>query len=43
MLTISFSHYEWIDDLTDKPSKIIIKDILTPFTVISKTHITNIL
>ena len=43
MLTIFFSHYERTDGLTNKPSKIIIKDILTLFTVISKTHITNVL
>ena len=43
MLTIFFSHYERTDGLTNKPSKIIIKDMLTLFTVISKTHITNVL
>ena len=41
MLTISFSQYEWTISLTDVPSKIIIDDILTPFVVISNTHITN--
>ena len=43
MLTISFNQYEWTNSLTDIPSKIIINDILTPFTVILNTHITNVL
>ena len=43
MLTISFSQYEWIDSLTNVPSKILINDILTPFIVISNTHIKEVL
>ena len=43
MLIISFSQYEWIDSVTDVPNKIIINDILTPFTVISNTHIKDVL
>ena len=43
MLIISFSQYEWTDSVTDVPNKIIINDILTPFTVISNTHIKDVL
>ena len=43
MLTISFNQYEWTNSLTDIPSKIIINDILTPFIVISNTHIKDVL
>ena len=43
MLTISFNQYEWTNSLTDIPSKIIINDILTHFTVISNTHKTDVL
>ena len=43
ILTISFNQYEWTDSLTDILSKIMINDILIPFTVILNTHITNVL
>ena len=43
MLIISFSQYEWIDNLTDVPNKIIINNILTPFIVSLNAHITGVL
>ena len=43
MLTISFSKYEWTDNLTDVPNKIIINNILTPFIVSSNTHSIDVL
>ena len=43
MLIISFSQYKWIDSLTDIPRKMIINDVLTPFIVISNTHIIDLL
>ena len=43
MLIISFSQYKWTDSLTDIPSKMIINDVLTPFIVISNTHIIDLL
>ena len=43
MLIISFSQYEWANIVTNVPNKIIIDDILTPFVVISNTHIIDVL
>ena len=43
MPKISSSQYEWTDNLTDVPNKIMVNDIFTPFIVSSNTYITNVL
>ena len=40
---LTFSQYEWIDSLTDIPSKIVINNILILFTIVSNIHTKDVL
>ena len=40
---LTFSRYEWIDSLTDIPSKIVINNILILFTIVSNIHTKDVL
>ena len=43
MLIISFSQYAWTDSLIDIPIKVVINNILILFTIISNTHMIDVL
>ena len=42
-ITISFNQYAWTDSLIDIPIKVVINNILILFTIISNTHMTDVL